>query len=121
MVDMKLEVEDGNSPDLVRMPANLYTDMDRLLPVQHSPVDRNLLGIVLLGSFDCMRTKANLVAAEVENCAKDHCRCGGRGRLGNVEDCHRLNGDRIGADCCQEQGFHGVVPSLWLAHYLGLR
>ena len=87
-VDMKLDVEKGNSPDFVRMLANLYL------------VDRNLLGIVLLDSLDCMTTKANLVAAEVGDGTKTHCHGGGQGRLGNAENGCRLNGDHTGADSC---------------------
>ena len=120
-VDMKLDVEEGNNPDLIRMPANCYTDTDWGLPVQQSLVDRDLVGIVLPGSLDCMTTKSNLVAAEVENFAKGHYHCGGQGGLGNAEDYYRLYGDYIGAECCQEKGFYAIVPSLWFALHLGLR
>ena len=109
MVDMKLEVEERKRLDLVRMPANLCPDKSFL-------VDRNLVGIVLLGSLDCMTTKANLVAA------KSHCHRGGRGRFGVVENCHRLNGDHSGADCFQcfqEKDLDAIVPSLWFALHLG--
>ena len=88
--------------------------------VQYSLVD--LRGIVLLDSFDCMTTKADLVAAEVENYTKDHCHCRGRGRLRSADDCYRLYGDHNGADrCrCQEQHLYAFFARLWLALHLGL-
>ena len=95
VVNKKLEVEDRNGPDLVRMPADLYTDMDWLLPVQDSLVDQDRLEVVLLGSHYGMATKKNLV--EVEHWAKGHCYCGGQGR---ADDCHRLIGGYTGAECC---------------------
>ena len=81
--------------------------------MQYTLVDRNLAGIVLLGSLDCMTTKANLVAA------KSHYHGRGQGRCGVVENCHRLNGDHTGADRCEEKDLDAVVPSLWLALHLG--
>lgn len=84
MVDMDLEVEEENSLDLVRMLANLYPDKDTLLPVQYILASRDLVGMVLLGSLDCVTTESNLVAA------KSRCQGGGRGRLGIVENFHKL-------------------------------
>ena len=120
-VDMEREVEERNSPGLVRMPANLYTDTDRLLPVQHTLVDRNLAETVFLGSLDCMVTKADLVAAEVEHWPKSHCHCWGQSRLGNAEGGYRLNRDHTGADWYQEKDLDAIVPTLWAVLQLGLR
>ncbi len=118
-MDSTLEVEEIYSLGSARTPGSAHFGMNWGAEVQHSPVDWNLLGIVL-GSAGCAATEADPVRTQAASYMRGLTHCGGQDRLGNVEGNHRLDVPvEVEADRRQaEDGLHVVVPCLWTALHL---